>query len=216
ALRLFAAGSVDGGPLPPQRQHVLGGEGSLPGSLPFAYDCGARRFALQLDGGRLNPPVRSYPYYGCDRVALFQAEYLGRLPLASAIGRVIGRDLSFLEPGYWSLFFNTGRAWIESDARNGRTTGLDEFVSDVGFGLRLGQLGVYWARPMDDVGRPGMNFFVRIGPGLCSLCLLASARSRSSRPRRLRSARCLSATTPGMASVRPSRSGWMPAPATGP
>lgn len=166
ALRLFAAGSVDGGPLPPQRQHVLGGEGSLPGSLPFAYDCGARRFALQLDGGRLNPPVRSYPYYGCDRVALFQAEYLGRLPVASAIGRVIGRDLSFLEPGYWSLFFNTGRAWIEPDARNGRTTGLDEFVSDVGFGFRLGQLGVYWARPLNDVGRPGMNFFVRIGPRL--------------------------------------------------
>lgn len=165
AVRLLAAGSVDGGALPTQRQHVLGGEGSLPGYAAFRFDCGAREHALEVGAGRLNPPVRSFPYYGCDRVALFQFEYLGRLAVAPSLGRMLDRDLSFIEPVNWVLFFDTGRAWTEDDAAGGRETGRSGFVADAGLGLRFGRFGVYWAMPLSK-GPDGLNFFVRIGPRL--------------------------------------------------
>jgi hypothetical protein len=83
-LRVFVGGSLDGSPLPPQRQHALGGEGSLPGYELFSLDCGARMLHVRrpedVEGQTLAAPAPAYfPSYGCDRFALFQAEYRGKL-----------------------------------------------------------------------------------------------------------------------------------------
>src|SRR5690606_36415227 len=63
-LRVIAAGSVDGAALPPQRQHALGGEGSLPGYRLFEFDCGARSNVVHVGENAF------HPYYGCDRMAV--------------------------------------------------------------------------------------------------------------------------------------------------
>src|SRR5690606_20625324 len=81
AIRALVAGSLDGGPLPPQRQHALGGEGSLPGYGPFQFDCGARRNRVNILEDDVLVETEFYPYYGCDRMALVQLEYQVRLPL---------------------------------------------------------------------------------------------------------------------------------------
>ena len=164
AIRTLVAGSLDGGPLPPQRQHALGGEGSLPGYRPFQFDCGARRSRLGIVEDDILVETAFYPYYGCDRIALIQLEYQVRLPLPHDLGRrVSGVDLG--PPPSWVIFFDAGRAWNEADARNGRGAGQDDFSADAGFGLRLGRLGLYWAVPLSG-GSEGMNFFVRVGPRL--------------------------------------------------
>jgi len=164
AIRAFAAGSLDGGPLPAQRQHALGGESSLPGYRPFGFDCGARRNRVAVVEDDDFVETEFYPYYGCDRVALVQIEYQVRLPLPHDLGRRIsGVDLG--PPPSWVIFFGAGRAWNEADARNGRGAGQDDFAADAGFGLRLGRVGLYWAVPLGG-GSEGMNFFVRVGPRL--------------------------------------------------
>src|SRR5690606_6943439 len=67
ALRVVTGTSLNDRPLPPQRQHALGGEGSLPAYRPFQFDCGARETAPRVDG--------MLAYYGCDRLILLQLEY---------------------------------------------------------------------------------------------------------------------------------------------
>lgn len=154
ALRVVAATSLNDRPLPPQRQHALGGEGSLPGYRLFAFDCGARG-AGTLPSGLL-------PYYGCDRFALLQLEYRTAFPFGHGWGRKLGWDIDLGERPGWTVFFDAGRAWTEQTALDGRSGGMDDFAVDVGAGLRLGRLGAYWAVPLsghDD----GVNFFIRIG-----------------------------------------------------
>lgn len=164
AIRALVAGSLDGGPLPPQRQHALGGEGSLPGYRPFQFDCGARRNRLGIVEEDVLVETEFYPFYGCDRMALIQLEYQVRLPLPHDLGRrVSGIDLG--PPPSWVIFFDAGRTWNEAAARGGRGAGQDDFAADAGFGLRLGRLGLYWAVPLSG-GSEGMNFFVRVGPRL--------------------------------------------------
>ncbi|MFO7893372.1 MAG: BamA/TamA family outer membrane protein [Longimicrobiales bacterium] len=157
ALRAMAAGSPDDGALPPQRQHVLGGEGSLPGYLHFAFDCGARQAAL-VDG--------LTPYYGCDRAVLFQAEYrfafLGGRGLD--LGRRLGLDFELATTPELVVFADGGRAWIEPESLGDRVNvGPGDLRYDAGIGLRLGRLGIYFAAPLSD-GGDGVNFFVRLGP----------------------------------------------------
>lgn len=157
ALRLLAAGSIDGGSLPPQRQHVLGGAGSLPAYDLFNFDCGARGDTVHLRGNAF------YPYYGCDRAVLVQLEYHASLNLGRSLGRRLGIDVDLGDTPGIVVFFDAGRAWTESDARQGRSGGLDDFKADAGFGVRLGRLGAYWAVPLS--GRADrVNFFVRVGP----------------------------------------------------
>ncbi len=156
ALRAMAAGSPDDGALPPQRQHVLGGEGSLPGYLHFAFDCGARRAPL---AGSLTP------YYGCDRVVLFQAEYrlafMGSSDLS--LGRRLGLDFEIATTPELVLFADGGRTWIEPESLRGRlNTGPGDLRYDAGIGLRVGRLGFYLAAPLSGGG--GVNFFLRLGP----------------------------------------------------
>lgn len=155
ALRGVASGSPDDGELPPQRQHVLGGEGSLPGYDRFAFDCGARDRPL-VDG--------FLPYYGCDRAVLLQLE--GRYALLDggfSPGRWLGLDFDLFTTPELVLFGDAGRAWVETESLNGRDPGPQTLKYDVGVGLALGRLGVYLAFPLSEEGN-GANLFVRIGP----------------------------------------------------
>lgn len=157
AVRLLAAGSIDGGkPLPPQRQHALGGAGSLPAYSLFAFDCGARSDTVGINQRGW------YPYYGCDRSMLLQLEYRGSLGYGADLGRALKLGVDLGTPG-WAVFFDAGRAWTEAEAIENRSGGLDDFVVDAGAGVKLGPVGLYWALPLSRRVEEA-NFFVRIGP----------------------------------------------------
>jgi hypothetical protein len=174
-LRVLAGGSLDGSPLPPQRQHALGGEGSLPGFALFARDCGARRApvyrARDVDGragASLAEVPHFFPAYGCDRFALAQAEYRGDLNLRVLLGVDDERseDESWAETALrhglnagvgWALFADAGRGWT----LDGRLQGTDTAV-DVGAGVIIGRLGVYAAVPVSEGGH--VNLFIRLSP----------------------------------------------------
>ena len=157
AIRALVAGSLDGEPLPPQRQHALGGEGSLPAFNLFQFDCGARNQATAGEA--------AFPFYGCDRISLLQLEYQAGFPLFRRLAEEIGIDTRFTNAFRWVAFFNAGRAWTEPEARDGRGGGLSDLAADAGAGLRIGRLGAYWAIPLSS-SEKRLNFFVRLGPTL--------------------------------------------------
>jgi hypothetical protein len=157
ALRALAAGSLDARPLPPKRQHALGGEGSLPGYRIFEFDCGARRNTVQLRGETM------HPYYGCDRVAMVQVEYQANFPFARRLADAAGVGAAVGSLVRWVAFFDAGRAWTEPGSADGRPGGPDDFSANAGVGLRVGPLGAYWVTPLSGRGQ-GFNFFVRLGP----------------------------------------------------
>jgi uncharacterized Zn-binding protein involved in type VI secretion len=176
-LRLLAGGALDGGGLPPQRQHALGGEGSLPGYELFELDCGARaqRYVRprDLDGPPDEPPPAFYASYGCDRFALAQAEYRGKLHFRFDWNGDGGNDGEPADDEYggerrhrhygawdsnisWVAFMDAGRGW--SHAR-----GMDEETAvDAGFGVLVGRVGLYGAVPLE--GGRGVSLFVRLNP----------------------------------------------------
>jgi hypothetical protein len=156
AVRARAAGAPDSGPLPAQRQVTLGGEGDLGGFRLFELDCGARAQGPGADG--------FYPYYGCDRSVLVQAEYRYALLADPGLARRLGLDFDLLASPELVLFADAGRAWIEARGLAGRNAlGPRTLHSDVGVGLRMGPLGVYLAAPLSGSGgRP--NLFLRLGP----------------------------------------------------
>lgn len=156
AFRLFATGALDGGPLPPQRQHVLGGAGSLPAYDAFQFDCGARQRRVELRSRAF------FPHYGCDRAVLLQLEYQAGFPFLPRLGRSIGLDIDLGQQVRWAVFLDAGRAWTREAAREGRTRGLADLAADAGLGIRIGQLGFYWAVPFNDDGS-GIDFVVRLG-----------------------------------------------------
>jgi hypothetical protein len=158
-LRLLAAGSLDGTPLPPQHQVTLGGEGTLPGHPRFSADCGARALVL------LRGEEEVHPMYGCDRILLGQVEYHGYFPFSWSPG---ARDdgawewgaLLDLRPA-WTLFLNAGRGWALEGAPATTERAASPLRADVGAGLHLGPLGLYWAYPLNRRDQ-GVNFFVRL------------------------------------------------------
>lgn len=166
-LRIAAGGSLSVFPLPPQRQHALGGAGSLPGYGVLALDCGARSFAGTRSGGR----TRFYDGYGCDRFTLFQAEYRGDLSFPMNLGGA--RSAADAEEGVeesqvrlvdadwgWVLFVDAGAGWTSLENHHDEPAAVD-----VGVGLLLGDLGIYVATPVRDVyDRGGVNFFIRLAP----------------------------------------------------
>jgi hypothetical protein len=157
AVRTLVAGSLDARALPAQRQHALGGEGSLPGYRLFEFDCGARRNTITLRNETL------HPYYGCDRLALVQLEYQANFPFARRLADSAGVGAAVGSLVRWVAFFDAGRAWTEPAARAGRLGGDDDFSADAGVGLRVGPLGAYVATPLSGRGQ-GVNFFIRLGP----------------------------------------------------
>ena len=58
----------------------------------------------------------------------------------------------------WSVFFNMGRGWTVDGLGNTET------LMDVGVGIYLGDLGLYYAYPLneDESGGRNGNFFIRL------------------------------------------------------
>jgi hypothetical protein len=155
-------------PLPPQRQHALGGAGSLPGFGLLALDCGARGFSGVRDGGG----ARFYDAYGCDRFALFQAEYRGDLSFrapprvaksaaADDDGGLDWSDMRLVDADFgWVLFVDVGAGWTSLERHHDENTAVD-----LGAGVLLGDVGLYVAAPVRDVyDRGGVSFFIRLAP----------------------------------------------------
>lgn len=166
-VRLLLAGALTDAPLPPQRQHALGGEGSLPAYPLFRADCGARQAVRGIDLRREGLLVRhpAFQGYGCDRVVLFQAEFRSRLRVDWGWGG--GEGGWEEEPDWlprvemspdWVAFFDLGRGYTV-DGRGDSAT-----LVDVGAGLLLGDLGLYYAIPLtrDERGRRPGRFFLRL------------------------------------------------------
>ena len=168
-LRGLLGGTLNDVPLPPQFQHALGGVGSLPGYALFAADCGARStvrgYDIPAGEGFIRDPV--FPRYGCDQIALFQAEFRGSIFVDWDFGWGNGEEawdedwdwyprVEFAPD--WSAFFNMGRGWTVDGL------GDTETLMDVGVGLYLGDLGFYYAYPLneDESGGRDGNFFIRL------------------------------------------------------
>jgi hypothetical protein len=164
-FRLVAGGSLDGRALPPQRQHALGGEGSLPGYHLFSLDCGARQSVVYRPMG----PGGAHPYfpaYGCDAFALAQAEFRGKLgfrlrldsePWQDGANETRGWGLDLDLAPDWVVFVDAGRGWSHDPARPD-----EKMAVDAGVGLLINRIGFYLAHPL--TGGSGPNLFVRLGP----------------------------------------------------
>ncbi|MFW6200282.1 MAG: hypothetical protein ACOC8K_06910 [Gemmatimonadota bacterium] len=167
-LRTVLGGSLTGDPLPPQYQHAFGGEGSLPGFPVLSVDCGARTavggFSLE-DGA---PREEVFPQYGCDRMALFQAEFRSDLGWTLDLGGGAGEGGAAPRWGSglelrprWAAFLNAGRGWSRSLPGDPFTRTDESTQLDVGIGITVRNLGVYLAQPLTGDGRRP-NFFVRL------------------------------------------------------
>ncbi len=171
-LRFVAEGILNNEVLPPQFQHALGGAGSLPGLPGFpddpadmpAMDCGARDF--QVSTSPMNfLATRFFPFYGCYRYVLFQAQ------LEGYFGFQIGdADLDFRDEGLalnleliprWVLFFDAAQAWAQGNI--GSFLRSDEDLKyDAGGGIAFGDLGFYLAVPLEGDDK-SVQFVVRLG-----------------------------------------------------
>ncbi|HEX8359101.1 MAG TPA: polymer-forming cytoskeletal protein [Longimicrobium sp.] len=172
-VRVLAAGGLDGGRLPPQREHAMGGEGSLPGFGLLSLDCGARGEVVRVLPTQGREPAEQgfYGSYGCERIALVQAEYRGNVDFRLDFSRrtderggVSESRLSGVWDGTlgWVFFADAGSGWGADEVG-----GLRQDAVDAGAGILLGRLGVYAAIPVAADGRfvrpsSGPNFFVRL------------------------------------------------------
>jgi hypothetical protein len=164
-FRLVAGGSLMGDPLPPQRQHALGGEGSLPGYALFSSDCGARAERVILPAHPTRDGATFFPHYGCDVFTLFQAEYRGRLafrfrwnggPWGDERDQRDGLLLDLDMSPDWSIFVDAGQGWTFHDRPD------EPLHVNVGAGILLDRIGLYLAVPIE--GGSGPNLFLRLGP----------------------------------------------------
>ena len=156
ALRFVTGGRTGGRFLPAQRQHVIGGAGSLPGYNMREFDCGARA----------DPDFGEEPGYGCQRFALFQAEYRTGLDFRFRWDRDevysrSDRDIFAIDftPSI-VLLYDAGAAWATDEGFFDHLTELDNWVSDIGAGVELGGLGFYIAYPLEGSG--GVEGIVRL------------------------------------------------------
>jgi hypothetical protein len=172
-FRLAVGGVLNNEALPPQFQHALGGVGSLPGLPNFAedpatmtpaMDCGARDFFVRTAGmNQLSSTF--FPFYGCDRYVLFQAQLEGYFGF-----EIADTDLDFRDEGLavnleliprWILFFDAAQAWALNNI--GPFPRNDESRRyDAGGGIAFGDLGFYLGVPLagDD---KDVRFVVRLG-----------------------------------------------------
>lgn len=178
-LRLAGGASLNGESLPPQRQHALGGEGTLPGFPLYGLDCGAR--VSPVSKGLERTEGNFYPRYGCDSFALFQAEYRGDVSFHVDLGRWDDEEEEdgegdYANEGYaeggdgrgrgidadfgWVFFVDAGAGWSTEPGSYDEETAVD-----VGAGILVGDLGIYFALPVaDGRERGGLNFFIRLAP----------------------------------------------------
>lgn len=167
-LRTVLGGSLTGDPLPPQFQHAPGGEGSLPGFSLFSVDCGARARTVGAAVDGEFPREEAFTSYGCDRMALFQAELrkdlgwtfdLGGGGNGDGGGPSWGSGLE-LRPR-WAAFLNAGRGWSLGSESDPYPTFDEGTHLDVGLGLLVRNLGLYLAHPLTGEGRRP-NLFLRL------------------------------------------------------
>lgn len=167
-FRLLAAGPLHGGSLPPQWQHALGGEGSLPGYELFSLDCGARERPAFRSAAEASDPAAPafFPRYGCDAFALLQAEFRGKLNFRLLWDDVPWRDdetedddrgwgIGWDFSPDWVFFADAGRGWRVDGGAD------EELAVDVGVGLLVDRVGLFVALPL--AGDQGLNLFVRLG-----------------------------------------------------
>lgn len=159
-LRAAAGGALTERGLPPQRQHALGGEGTLAGYPLFSMDCGARDYTAARIGPLGPDADRFYEAYGCDRFLLAQVEYrsdlAARIPLPSADGEPSAVDARLS----WIVFADAAAGWSVGDRLPDERAALD-----VGTGMQWGDFGVYAAFPVGARARLGSaNLFVRLAP----------------------------------------------------
>ena len=167
-FRALVGGSLTESALPPQFQHALGGPGSLPGYGLFGADCGARQARVGVDAG--GSALTFFRQYGCDRIALFQAEYRGGLAFHVSWGDGDdaqddddwGWDWDWEVDLMWSVFFDAARGWAFDAGPFARTdTGA---LYDIGAGILFGDdLGIYAAVPLDGRRSRDVRFFLRLG-----------------------------------------------------
>ena len=164
SFRFVGAGTLGNEAAPPQFQHALGGPGSMPGYDQFSADCGARRLPVVRNGDA----KAFYPYYGCDRTAVFSAEYRGGFDFSFGSWNFWDDDerhesyRSVEAHPNWIFFFDAGRGWAQrsSSVLHASDTGN---LYDVGAGIVIGDVGIYGAVPLSGDDR-GLKLFVRLGP----------------------------------------------------
>ncbi len=169
-VRTVLGGSLTDDALPPQLQHAPGGEGSLPAFSLLSVDCGARRTVAGLvRGEETADPEPVFPAFGCDRMALFQAEFRTDLGWAWSPGADGGAGWS-RQSGEWqsdlqlrprlAAFINAGRGWALSD-RPDAFRFDEETRLDVGLGLQVQNAGLYFAFPLSGAN-DRFNVFLRL------------------------------------------------------
>ncbi|MCC7054027.1 MAG: polymer-forming cytoskeletal protein [Gemmatimonadaceae bacterium] len=161
--RLIAGGWLHGDALPLQRRLSLSGPGANTGfafrervTTPDRLQCAG---TVALDG---SPAL-------CDRMLLLSVDY--RHDINWNLDLFAGRRM--IQPdrsGYagWVLFTDVGRGWLvtprsvpaprDPDA----PAGIDALQTSVGFGLELGQGGVYVAKALGAPPSRGVQVFLRL------------------------------------------------------
>ena len=157
-LRLAGGGPLGSDRTPAQRQHYIGGAGSLPAYSMMQFDCGARA----------SPGFGTVPGYGCQRFALFQAEYRTKLNFHYRWDHdAAPRNTEFystpfaidFEPAI-VLFYDAGAAWDTDEDFYDHLKLSDNWIADVGAGIEFGGLGVYFAYPL--TGSGGLQAVLRL------------------------------------------------------
>ena len=161
--RLIAGGWLHGDALPLQRRLSLSGPGANTGfafrervTTPDRLQC-ARSVALE------GAPAL------CDRMVLLSVDY--RHDINWNLDLFAGRRM--IQPdrsGYagWVLFTDVGRGWLVTPRdlsvvpSSESPTGLDAMQTSVGFGLELGQGGVYVAKALGAPPSRGVQVFLRL------------------------------------------------------
>jgi hypothetical protein len=161
--RLMIGGWLHGDPLPLQRRMSISGPGANSGfgfrdriSTPDGLQCSG---SVTLDG---LPAL-------CDRMGLLSIDYRHDIRwLVDLFGGA--RTVQLDRSGYagWVLFSDIGRGWLRSPRSVAPPTpfdapkGIDALQTSVGFGLELGQGGVYVAKALGSPPSRGVEVFLRL------------------------------------------------------
>lgn len=163
-VRGVLGGWVHGDALPAQRRLSLGGPGTLSG-----FDFRADDDASLTCGGTAAPPGMPAQ---CDRVLLLQAEFRSNLHLEALIGEKGWGTMRWRPAAEWVLFADAGRGWLVDETSDGALTdalrlrpsalpGIGRLRTDVGAGVRIGELGLYVSRSVNGPEH-GVNLVVRL------------------------------------------------------
>jgi hypothetical protein len=170
-FRLVAGGWLSGDDLPLQRRFSLGGPGTLPG-----YDFKHTGGAVDYWQCSTSPAVGSGAPAGvpaqCERFALAQVEYRGDMHF-DPFG-VLDEERELRRSGWgrgtqFVFFADAGRGWLVGPDDGKLVVGrwqfpsLSTFRTDVGVGIVLDDVGVYFAKALSNWSAP-LNVIVRLKP----------------------------------------------------